>query len=176
MGMRFVARCASLFLAAAMLPAPPAAAQQKDYLTTTEADKVRDANDSSERIKLFVSFASDRLKQWQYELDHPADTVRRSERLNALLNAFSGCLDEAVDRVELGVEHQDDVRDGIKAVQSQAPEFLTYLTKLAATGPERNTYKDNLDDAIASAKDAIRSVADASKEDEPPPPVRRRPQ
>lgn len=87
-----------------------AAAQQKDFLSSTEAEKVREAMDPAERVKLFVSFASDRLKQLQYELDHPANTVRRAERLNGLLNAFSGCLDEAVDRMELGVEHQENMK------------------------------------------------------------------
>ncbi len=153
-----------------------AAAQQKDFLSSTEAEKVREAMDPAERVKLFVSFASDRLKQLQYELDHPANTVRRAERLNGLLNAFSGCLDEAVDRMELGVEHQENMKEGIKAIQTQAPEFLAYLKHLAASSPERSTFQDNLADAIAAASDAIRSAAEASQENAPPPPVRRRPQ
>jgi hypothetical protein len=152
------------------------AQQQKDYLSTAEAEKIRETMDPSERIKLFVSFASDRLKQLQYELDHPANTVRRSERLNGLLNAFTGCLDEAVDRMELGVEKQEDIREGIKILQMQAPEFLSYLKNLATNGAERNTYKDNLQDAMESANDAVRSAEQASKENAPPPPVRRRPQ
>jgi len=169
---------ACIFLAGLALCAwpAPAPAQQRDYLSTTEAEKVREAIDPSERIRLFLSFASDRLKQFQYELDHPANTVRRSERLNSLLNAFAGCLDEAVDRMELGVEKQEDVREGIKAVQTRAPEFLAHLKQLAASGPERNTYKENLDDAIAATNDAITSASDAAKENAPPPPVRRRPQ
>jgi hypothetical protein len=152
------------------------AQQQKEYLSSSESEKVRETMDPSERIKLFISFASDRLKQLQYELDHPANTVRRTERLNGLLNAFSGCLDEAVDRMELGVEKQEDVREGIKVIRMQTPDFLSFLKNLAANGPERDTYKDNLDDAIASANDAIRSADQSSKENAPPPPVRRRPQ
>ena len=178
---RTLRMCACIFLAGVTLcarpaPAPtPAQDQQKDYLSTAEAEKIREAIEPSERIRLFLSFASDRLKQLQYELDHPANTVRRSQRLNGLLNAFSGCLDEAVDRMELGVEKQEDVREGIKAVQARAPEFLTYLKELAAKGLERNSYKENLDDAIAATNDAIISADDAAKENAPPP-VRRRPQ
>jgi hypothetical protein len=174
--MRFT--CSLLLAIAALVLSftQSAAAQQKEYLSSTEQEKVRETMDPSERVKLFVSFASDRLKQLQYELDHPANTVRRTERLNGLLNAFTGCLDEAVDRMELGVEHQEDVREGIKIIQMQAPDFLSYLKNLAATGPERNTYKENLNDAIASTSDAIHSAENSSKEDAPPPPVRRRPQ
>jgi hypothetical protein len=148
---------------------------QRDYLSSTEADKVRMTMDPAERIRLFVSFASDRLKQFQYELDHPANTVRRSARLNTLLNAYTGCLDEAVDRMELGVEKQEDVRAGIKDVQIRAPEFLTYLKDLALNGSERESYKATLEDAIAATNDAIR-IADESMTENAPPPVRRRPQ
>jgi len=170
--------CAYVFLLGVTLCVRPAPAQdlQKDYLSTAEAEKIREAIEPSERIRLFLSFASDRLKQLQYELDHPANTVRRSQRLNSLLNAYAGCVDEAVDRMDLGVEKQEDVRDGIKLVQTRAPEFLTYLKDLAAKGPERNTYKENLIDAIAATNDAITSADDAAKENAPPPPVRRRPQ
>jgi hypothetical protein len=164
----------ALFFAGLAFGARSAPAQNRqDYISSTEADKIREAVDPNDRIRLFLSFASDRLKQLQYELDHPANTVRRAERLNGLLNGFSGCLDEAVDRMELGVEKQEDVREGIKAVQTQAPAFLNYLKDLSVRGPERNSYKENLDDAIASAEDAVRSAADSAKENAPPPPVRR---
>jgi hypothetical protein len=165
--------CALILAAAALVASPAPAQNQKDYISSTEAAKVREALDPNERIRLFLSFASDRLKQLQYELDHPANTVRRAEKLNGLLNSFSGCLDEAVDRMELSVEKQEDVRDGIKAVQTQAPDFLTYLKNLSVKGPERNTYKENLDDAIASAEDAIRSASNSAKDNAPASPVRR---
>jgi hypothetical protein len=165
-------RCV-LILAGLTLLAQRAPAQvRQDYITSTEAAKVREALDPNERIRLFLSFASDRLRQFQYEIDHPANTVRRAERFNGLLNAFASCLDEAVDRMELSVEKQDDVREGIKAVQTQAPEFLTYLKQLAASNPERASFKDNLEDAIAASEDAIRSAADSARENAPPP-VRR---
>jgi hypothetical protein len=166
----------ALVLAVLLLSSWPAAAQSRDYISNTEADKVREALDPNERIRLFLSFASDRLKQLQYEFDHPANVVRRSERLNGLLNAFASCVDEAVDRMELSVEKQEDVREGIKAVQTQASEFLAYLKGVSANNPERNTFKVNLEDAIAATEDAIRSAADSAKENAPPPPVRRPPQ
>lgn len=176
MRVRFVDLCAPA-LAVLLLTSLPARAQlRKDYITNVEADKVREAQDPNDRIELFLSFASDRLKQLQYELDHPANAVRRSERLNSLLNAFASCLDEATDRMELGVEKQEDVRKGIEAMKERAPEFLAYLKDLSTNNPERDTFKDYLSDAIAASEDAIRSAADSSKENAPPPPVRRRPQ
>jgi hypothetical protein len=81
-----------LVLAAVFAAAGPLAAQEKkDYLTPSEADKIRDAETSSYRIKLLLSFAGDRIKKFQYELNRPVQgDRRRAERLNRLLNAYTG--------------------------------------------------------------------------------------
>jgi hypothetical protein len=170
--------CIPLLLAAILslaLLARPAMAQKKDYLSDTEADKIRDAGATGPRIKLYASFAEDRIKKLKYEFAHvdPADT-RRTERLNSLLNGYIGCIDDAADLIELGTEKQEDIRDGVKDLASKIKEFLPYLQELAAKGPERETYKDNLDDAIDATRDASKDVENAMKEMAPPP-VRRRP-
>jgi hypothetical protein len=152
----------------------PARAQKKDYLSQTEADKLRDSDTPTERIKLLISFAADRVKKLQYEFAHPGDTLHRAERLNALINGYSGCLDDAAELIDLGVEKQQDVREGIKTMQARAPEFLAYFKDLAAKAPEGDAYKDNIDDAVDATSDAIRDADEAAKENAPPP-VRRRP-
>ncbi len=65
--------------------------------------------------------------------------------------------------------------DRIKKLQYEFAHMdLPYLQDLAAKGPERETYKDNLDDAIEATQDAAKDVEKASKEMAPPP-VRRKP-
>ena len=76
---------------------------RKDYLTESEADKIRDAMLPPDRIKLFVSFADDRLKKFQYELTRATREGRRAEILNSLLNAYSGCMDDAADQIDEGI-------------------------------------------------------------------------
>jgi hypothetical protein len=152
----------------------PAFAQKKDYLSDSEAEKIRDADTTSERIKLFVSFAADRIKKLQYEFAHPGE-LHRDERINTLINAYAGCIDDGSDLIQLGVEKQQDIRDAIKEMQARAPEFLAYLKELSGKGRAVEQYKENLDDAIDATNDAIRDAADAVKENAPPP-VRRRPQ
>ena len=169
----------TLALALCFLPASaamvlPANAQQKDYLTQTEAGKIRDSATPSIRIKLFVSFAADRIQKFKYELAHPGDSLHRADRLNALLNGYTGCIDDAADLIDLGLEKQQDIRDGIKELQANAPAFLDYLKDLASKGQELEDYKSNLDDAIESTTDAIRSADEAAKEIAPPP-ARRQP-
>ncbi len=147
---------------------------KKDYLTETEADKIRDAMLPPERIKLFVSFAEDRLKKFQYELARATPEGRRSEILNSLLNAYSGCLDDAADQIALAQEKQIDIRGPLKTMQSKAKEFLETLNKLNEGGPEYDAYKETLQDAIEGTKDALSDAEKAAKELTPAP-VRRKP-
>jgi chromosome segregation ATPase len=147
---------------------------KKDYLTETEADKIRDAMLPPERIKLFVSFAEDRLKKFQYELARATPEGRRSEILNSLLNAYSGCLDDAADQIALAQEKQIDIRGPLKTMQSKGKEFLETLNKLNEGGPEYDAYKETLQDAIEGTKDALSDAEKAAKELTPAP-VRRKP-
>jgi hypothetical protein len=147
--------------------------QQKDYLTALEADKIRDAEkDSNERIKLFLSFAEDRLKKFQYELEHPSSN-RHADMLNSLLNAYVGCVDDAADLVQLGIEKQENIRKGIDLMAARSKEFLAILEKLSTDGPEIEIYKENLDDAIEGTRDAMND-AEKAKKKVAPPPVRRK--
>jgi hypothetical protein len=148
------------------------AAQQKDYLSALEADKIRDAESVNERVRLFLSFAEDRLKKFQYELEHPS-TNRHADMLNSMLNAYVGCVDDAADLIQLGIERQDNIRVGVDLMATRTKEFLVILEKLAAEGAEREIYKENLDDAIEGTRDAM-ADAEKAKKKVAPPPVRRK--
>jgi chromosome segregation ATPase len=163
---------AFLCTGAAAVASPQSA--QREYLTQTEADKIRDAELPSLRIKLFLEFAADRLKKFQYELTRPSSERLREERLNSLLNAYSGCVDDAADLMSLGREKQQDIRAGIKEAQKRLKEFLPQLEKLAAEGQDLALYKETLVDAIEATKSAMDEADKAAKELAPAP-VRRRP-
>ena len=80
-----------LMVATAISPRCVRAQQEKkDYLTDAEGDRIRDAVTPPERMKLFVIFADDRLKKFQYELTRTVPEGRRAEILNGLLNAYAG--------------------------------------------------------------------------------------
>jgi len=177
--MRTIRLSTALLLIAASLGAArsvaPAAPQKKEYLSDAEADKIRDAGLTGPRIVLYATFAADRIKKLQYEFAHldPADD-KRTDRLNSLINGYSGCIDDAADLLDLGIEKQEDIRDGVKMLQARLKEFLPYLQDLAAKGPELDTYKDNIDDAVEATQDAQKEVERAAQEMAPPP-VRRKP-
>jgi hypothetical protein len=164
--------CLSLFAIVASLTCVPSGAAQKDYLSALEADKIRDAESTNERIKLFLTFAEDRLKKFQYELQHPSSN-KHAEMLNALVNAYVGCVDDAADLVQLGIQKQENIRPGIDLMAGKTKEFLQALEKVSADGTEIDIYKDNLDDAIEGTRDAMND-AEKAKKAVAPPPVRRK--
>jgi len=104
----------TLVMALAAGAAAPVQAQVKDYLSQGEADRIRDADLPANRIKLFISFAADRLKKFEYELTRGTQDRRRGERLTSLLNSYASCLDDAAELIDLGRERQWDIRAGIK--------------------------------------------------------------
>ena len=105
-------------LAIARAPSP----QVKDYLSESEADKIRDADTPALRIKLYISFAEDRLKKFEYEIHRTVPERRRAEILNALLNGYSGCVDDAADQIDVAQEKQQDIREALKMMRAQIYE------------------------------------------------------
>jgi hypothetical protein len=164
--------CFSLLTIGATFLAASTTLAQKDYLSALESDKIRDAETTNERIKLFLTFADDRLKKFQYELQNPSSN-KHPEMLNALMNAYVGCVDDAADLVQLGIQKQENIRPGIDLMAGRTKEFLAILEKLSADGTEIDIYKDNLDDAIEGTRDAMND-AEKAKKAVAPPPVRRK--
>ncbi len=164
----FVAIC----IAGVMCGSGLGQAPQKDYLTSIEANKIRDAETTNARIKLFVEFADDRLKKFQYELEHPSQT-NHEQLLNYLMNAYIGCVDDAADLIQLGIEKQENIRQGVDLMASKSKEYLEVLKKIQTDGKEIEIYKDNLDDAIEGTQDAMND-AEKAKKSVAPPPVRRK--
>lgn len=168
--MRFINLTGATLLFTSVLITVPtgvahAAPQKKEYLSEAEADKIREAGATGPRIVLFATFASDRIKKLRYEFAHidPADQ-KRAERLNGLINGYAGCIDDATDLIDIGIEKQEDIREGVKVLQARLKEFLPYLQDLAANGLERETYKENLEDAIEATQDSAMEVEKAAKE------------
>ncbi len=171
----FATWCLALILAAvpAGSAAPPTRAPQQDYLTRTEANKIRDAYSANARIKLFLDFAADRLRRFQHELNMKNAGPRRNDFLNSLLDAFTDCVDEASSRIHGAIDNGEDVRDGIKDFQKGAPEFLAELKKIESSGVDTRPFHFALSDAISDVKYDIKQAAKDKKRLELNPPRRR---
>lgn len=169
----FVLALATLALAAC--PTLAMAQEETDFLSPSEADKVRNAAEPNDRIKLFVGFAGDRLKKLQYELQLTSPQMHKEQILNGLLTAYSHCMDEATDRIEEARDHGAQIRSAIKDMEKRGKDYLQALQGIESSkGPELDSYKDSLDDAIDGTQEALKSASKASKEYGATP-VRRKP-
>ena len=84
-------------------------------------------------------------------------------------------MDAAADQIALAQEKQIDIRVPLKLMQTKGKEFLEILQKMdSSPGPEYDTYKETLQDAIEGTKDAL-ADADKAAKDVTPAPVRRKP-
>jgi predicted ribosome quality control (RQC) complex YloA/Tae2 family protein len=168
---------ASLLLSAFWLVTARTAAPQfqpRDYLGEEEADKIRDADTPAARIKLYVAFAEDRLKKFDYELNRTTPERNRTELLNSLLNGYAGCVDDGADQIAMAREKQMDIHAALKLMRTKYNEFLAQLQKYDKDGKDLDSYRNTLEDAIQGTKDAISDVEEAEKEMLPAP-VRRKP-
>ena len=89
------------------------------------------------------------------------------------MNSYVGCVDDAADLVQLGIEKQQNVRAGVDLMAEKAKEYLEILNKIKADAKEIDVYKENLDDAIEGTQDALND-AEKAKKSVAPPPVRRK--
>lgn len=146
----------------------------KDYLSDEEADKIRDTRSPGDRLRLYVSFAEDRLKKFQYEQTRTVPETHRGDILNGLMNGYSGCLDDAADEIDEAKDKQLNIHPELKLLESKSREFLAELQKLEkAGGPDFDDYSDTLQDAIDGTKEALSDARQALKEMLPAP-VRRK--
>lgn len=158
------------FLAFACIFVPLAASicaqpEQRDFLSPAEADKIREAPSPNDRVRLFLSFADDRMKKFQYELSRKDTSQNRDVLLNGLLNGYTGCMDEATDRLQDAKTKGVDMRTAIKEMQKLTKDSLEALRKIeAAGGPELDSFKDTLEDAIEATQDALNEANKAAKE------------
>jgi hypothetical protein len=137
--------------------------QLHEYLSDEEATTIRDAATPSDRIKLYMSFAEDRLQKFDYELHRTAPERDRSNVLNGLLHGYEGCMDDASGEIDDARRKQADIKDALKLMDDKGKSFLARLHKYSKNGRYLSDYSDTLQDAIDSTTDALSDVADAKK-------------
>ena len=149
--------------AVSAVPSAPPQQKKKDYLSPLEADQLRDAETISARVHLFLGFAADRLRKIDYELERKDKDRQWSERVWGLINAYTGCVDDAAEILEAGLEKQENLRPGTKELEKRSKEFLPKVRELREN-PLLASFKSDLDDAIEATKDAGVTAEKVAKE------------
>jgi hypothetical protein len=133
---------------------------ERDFLTSDEVEKVREAQEPNDRLKLYVLFARQRLDQLQRLLQK--QKRGRSLEARELLEDYDKIVD-AIDTVsDDALQHGADITLGAAAVRDGESHFLAQLQKIEESGPsDLDLYALELKDAIGNTSDSL----DLGKED-----------
>jgi hypothetical protein len=105
-------------------------ARRHDPLQRDEIDQLRDAMlDPDIRLKLYVSFARDRMTKLEQMRSDPK-TTDRAAKTHDMLADFLSVYDELNDNVDMYVGRKDDIRKVLKLVIEADTEFQSKLRAL----------------------------------------------
>jgi hypothetical protein len=133
---------------------------QKDFLTDSEIEQVRQAQEPVARIKLYLLFAKQRLDQVQSLM--AKDRPGRSGEIRQLLEDYTNILD-AIDTVsDDALVRKNDVNAAPAVIADGETKFLAQLQKIQASTPhDLAMYDFELKEAVAATGDSL----DLTKED-----------
>lgn len=134
-------------------------------LTGEEQERVRDAQDPSDRIVVYLQLAGDRLARFNQLRLAPADAQDRAERaatLYEMLSEYTALDDELKNWIEDQYDNVHDMRKGLRALIDQAPKQLAALSA-AEHSPDRYSgdYGSSLQDAVRDLQDTIDGATQA---------------
>ncbi len=165
--MRRLIVCVILVLLTA--PAGSLRAQKTATLTEDEEDKLREAQDPSERIQLYLDFAQARLDRFEGFRSKPLNPVYdNGAYLDALLDQYIALNDELKNWIDDQYQRNGDMRKGLRALLERGPKQLEMLEHVRQTPDALAAdYRDSLRDAVDDLKDtldgATRALADQEK-------------
>ncbi len=149
------------FLIFLLLAPLRARAQERNraYLTSAEVNELRNAQDPSQRIKVYLSFEQDRLGLMEAALDSNGD-VRVG--LNELLNQYISIDDELKDWIQYQYNRDGDMRKGLRTLLDEGPKQLEVLRHIQnSSAPVAKANASSLRDAIANMNDTLNGATEA---------------
>ncbi len=127
---------------------------QKDFLTSDEADQIREAQEPNDRLKVYAHFARQRIDLIQQALSK--EKAGRGGLIHEYLEEYTKIID-AIDVVtDDAIRKKKDVAEGIVAATSAQKQVLEVLQKIADDKPKDiERYEFALTQAIETTEDSI---------------------
>lgn len=139
-------------------------AQQKGvYITDEEEDKLREAQDPSKRIQLYVEIEQARLQQLETFRSKPRDPrYDNGGFMDNLLTQFISVNEEMKDWIDDQYDRNGDMRQGLHTLLESGPKELEELRQIQQSpDPDASAFTASLKDAIDDLSDALDGATQA---------------
>ena len=161
------------FLMMATGPATTALAQKPDYLSDEEEEKLRDAQDPSERIEVYLVLTQSRLDRIASFRSKPMDPqYDNGAYVDHLLDEYISLTDDLKNWIQDQYDRKGDMRKGLRKALEAGPKQLEDLRRIQ-DAPEvyaadyakslrdaRENFTDTLDGATKALGDQIKSFGE----------------
>jgi len=143
-----------------------AGAEKGDYLSDDEVEELREAQEPSERIEKYLSFAQIRLTRFDdYRNRPPSPDYDVPGYLETQLDQYIHITDALKDWIEDHFDRRDDMRAGLKKFLEMGPHQLDQLRHIEqSSDPYAVAYRKSLGDAIDDFTDALDGATKALSE------------
>ncbi len=142
-------------LVALLLLGGVAARAQTDFLTDSEVERLRDAQDPSLRIGVYLDLMEARLEPLAGPQAGPGAIQRQ-------LSQYVSLDSELKDWIQDQYDHHGDMRKGLRSLLERGPHQFEQLRALEKRpGAAHASYTSNLNDAIANLNDTLDGAAKA---------------
>ena len=139
-------------------------------LSQEEEDRIRDAQDPSARIMVYLDLAGARLERFnaiRLAPPNPGDPTDRAATVDQILSQYITLDDELKRWIEDQYTTGHDMRKGLRALIDVVPKQLALFAQ-AQQNPDRyaDTYHSGLQDAIADLNDTLNGATQALADQE----------
>ncbi|HEV2382111.1 MAG TPA: hypothetical protein VG206_20265 [Terriglobia bacterium] len=160
----------AFFLVLALAASTGLRADDPAALTQEEEDRIRDAQDASSRIEVYLDLAAARLERFnaiRLAPRDPSDPTDRAATVDQILSQYISLDDELKRWIEDQYSTGHDMRKGLRTLIDVVPKQLVLLTQAQQT-PDRyaDTYRSSLQDALADLNDTLNGATQALAEQE----------
>ena len=134
----------------------PAMAQDRDrdFLSAQESDQIKEAQDPSERIRLYLQFAKRRLDLVKSLL--AKDRAGRAVMIHDALDDYAKIVDAIDDVADDALQRKHEVDKGVDLQRSAEPDMLAILERIRDSHPKDVDHYDfALKMAIETTSDSI---------------------
>jgi hypothetical protein len=144
-------------------------AEKPDYLSDEEEDKVREAQQPSDRIDLYLELAQSRLDRLEEFRSKPMDPqYDNGAYMDRLLDEYISLTDDLKNWIQDQYDRRGDMRRGLRKVLEMGPKQLTDLRRIqesrdAYSADYAKSLRDAQDDMTDALDGATKALADQVK-------------